>query len=390
MIALKLAYRNMLGAGIRTWLSVIVLAFTFIMIIMQFGFLEGWNIQASTDMRKWEIGGGQYWHSAYDPYDIFTLEDAHGIIPEEKLVNDAKSGYLPVLISQATIYPQGRMRTILMKGIDPGQDILDIPSSMLEGSFAQIPVIIGTGMAKSTKMNKGDITTIRWRDKNGTFDAAEIVIAGIFKTNVPAVDAGQVWMPLETMQTLTGMIGEATIITVSPEVISPETIPGWEFKDTQYLMSSILETIKTKSIGSSFIYMVLLGLGLLAVFDTQVLAIFRRQKEIGTYIAMGMTRRQVVALFTVEGAMHSVLALIVGAVFGIPLLMWLAKTGLAMPTGSESYGLAMAEKIYPSYGVGLVFATVLLVILTTTIVSYLPSRKISKMNPTEAIRGKIQ
>ena len=46
---------------------------------------------------------------------------------------------------------------------------------------------------------------------------------------------------------------------------------------------------------------------MLAIFDTQVLSIFRRQKEIGTYVALGMTRKQVVALFTVEGAMHSVL-----------------------------------------------------------------------------------
>ncbi len=61
-------------------------------------------------------------------------------------------------------------------------------------------------------------------------------------------------------------------------------------------------------------------MAMLAVFDTQVLSIFRRQKEIGTYVALGMTRGQVVKLFTIEGAMHSVLAALVGAVYGIPLL----------------------------------------------------------------------
>lgn len=389
MIALKLALRNLMGAGLRTWLSVFVLAMTFILIIMQFGFLEGWNLQASTDMKNWEIGGGQYYHSAYDPYDIFTLEDAHGEIPVSIAQGD-KNLYAPLLISQATIYPQGRMRTILMKGIDPDQTLLDIPSAMLKGDFEAVPVIIGTGMARSTKLNTGDITTIRWRDMNGTFDATEIVVAGIFKTNVPTVDAGQVWMPLETAQELTGMKNEATIITISPDIQDPQTLPGWEFKSIEFLMRSITDLIKTKSVGSSFIYFILLGLGLLAVFDTQVLSIFRRQKEIGTYIAMGMTRRQVVSLFTVEGAMHSLLALIVGAIFGIPFLAWLSTSGFAMPEGSESYGVAMAEKIYPTYGIGLVIFSVLLIVVTTTIVSYLPARKISKLNPTEAIRGKIQ
>jgi putative ABC transport system permease protein len=67
---------------------------------------------------------------------------------------------------------------------------------------------------------------------------------------------------------------------------------------------------------------------MLAVFDTQVLSIFRRQKEIGTYIALGYTRREVVGLFTVEGAMHSVLAAVVAALYGFPFLWWQAKGGM--------------------------------------------------------------
>jgi ABC-type antimicrobial peptide transport system permease subunit len=50
----------------------------------------------------------------------------------------------------------------------------------------------------------------------------------------------------------------------------------------------------------------------------------------------------------------------------------------------------VADKIYPVYSIGLVITTILLILLTTTIVSYLPSRRIAKMKPTEALRGKIQ
>jgi len=53
-------------------------------------------------------------------------------------------------------------------------------------------------------------------------------------------------------------------------------------------------------------------------------------------------------------------------------------------------GLPIAEKIYPAYSVGLILTVMILVIITTTIVSFLPSRKISKMKPTEAIKGKLQ
>jgi ABC-type antimicrobial peptide transport system permease subunit len=129
---------------------------------------------------------------------------------------------------------------------------------------------------------------------------------------------------------------------------------------------------------------------MLAIFDTQVLSIFRRQKEIGTYIALGYTRRQVVGLFTVEGAMHSILAALVAAAYGLPFLAWQAKVGWTMPIDVSEFGMAIAQTLYPVYSVGLVVSTTLIIVVVTSIVSYWPSRKIAKMNPTEALRGKIQ
>jgi ABC-type lipoprotein release transport system permease subunit len=145
-----------------------------------------------------------------------------------------------------------------------------------------------------------------------------------------------------------------------------------------------------KSIGGSLFFVILMSLAMLAIFDTQVLSIFRRQKEIGTHIALGMTQRQVIGLFTVEGALHSVLAAILAAIYGVPLLAYQASIGWTMPAGSDDFGMTIAETIYPAYSVGLVLGTTLIVLTTTTIVSYLPSRRIAKMKPTDAIRGKIQ
>ena len=43
MISFKLALRNLLGAGLRTWLNVIVLSFSFVVIIWMKGLLDGWD-----------------------------------------------------------------------------------------------------------------------------------------------------------------------------------------------------------------------------------------------------------------------------------------------------------------------------------------------------------
>ena len=390
MITLKLAYRNLIGAGLRTWLNVIVLSLSFVVIIWHKGFLEGWNRQARIDTIAWEIGGGQYWHHAYDPYDPFTITDSHGLSPD-KIQNKATAGNItPILISQATIYPEGRLQNILLKGIDPEQKILKIPSKLLKTDIEEIPAIIGTRMSKNNKLDIGDFVNVRWRDINGTFDAAELKITGTFKTNVPTIDNNQIWIPLERLQRMVQMTGEATIIVIGKNGQMTGDVPGWIFRDHDFLLDEIDRMVKQKSIGGFIMYIMLLSLAMLAIFNTQVLSIFRRQKEIGTVIALGMTRGQVIRLFTVEGAMHSIFAAAAAAVYGIPLLSLQAVKGFSMPQGMDDYGFAVAEKIFPVYSIGLVFGTTFIVLITATIVSFIPARRIAKMKPTDALRGKLQ
>ncbi|HPF02062.1 MAG TPA: FtsX-like permease family protein [Bacteroidales bacterium] len=389
MLSFKLALRNLLGAGLRTWLNVVVLSFSFIIIIWTKGMLEGWDRQAKSDMIKWEIAGGQLWHINYDPYDPLSLDDSHGKTPPGLTFSSSQPA-VPVLITQGTIYPEGRMLSVLVKGIPPDQKLLALPTDKLVNPDEEVPAIIGKTMAENAKLDTGDYVTLRWRDKNGTFDAKELKITAIFDTNVPTVDVGQIWIPIDDLQSMMLLPGEATLI-VTPENTGPiETNDEWTFRDHKFLLADIESIIRAKGSVGMIVWLILLMMAMLAVFDTQVLSIFRRQKEIGTCVALGMTRGQVVKLFTMEGAMHSVLAAIVGAIYGIPLLLLQAKKGINIPLESSDFGLAMAEKLYPVYSAALIAVTVLIVMTVTTIVSYWPSRKIAKLNPTEALRGRIQ
>ncbi len=390
MLAIKLAWRNLIGAGLRTWLNVFILSLSFIVIILHKGFLDGWQQQARKDTIEWQIGGGQYWQKNYDPYDPFRLDEAHSPIPSEIQSKIASESAVPVLIMQAVIYPEGRMHSVLLKGIKPEQKFLKLPSGKLKQNIAEIPAIIGTRMAASLNLKEGSLVMVRWRDTNGAFDAAEIKISAVFKTNVPAVDNGQIWIPLKRLQQMMQLPGEASILIISPELKADLNNPDWTYKSTKSLLTEIDNIIRQKAIGGAVLYAILILLALLAIFDTQVLSVFRRQKEIGTHMALGMTRWQVIRLFTVEGAMYSVLALIVGALYGIPLLHFLATHGIAMPKGSDGYGLAIAEKLFPVFGTGLVLTTSIIIFFSAVIVSYLPAKKISKMNPADAVRGRVR
>lgn len=390
MLAIKLAIKNLLGAGLRTFLNTFILSVAFVVIIMQNGFIQGWNKQARTDSIEWDYAKGQYWQENYDPYDPFTLEEAHTVIPEDFYTARSEGAIAPILVTQATIYPEGRLKSILLKGIDPDQKTLAIPTAGLKTENGEIPAIIGSRMAMSIKANVGDYLLVRWRDANGMFDATEIVIKEIFATNVPAIEQGQIWIPIEDLQGLMGLGNEATLIAVGEDKLAGLEISGWEFQSPDVLLAPLDAMIKSKSIGNGVFYFILLALALLAIFDTQVLSIFRRQKEIGTFIAMGMTRKQVIGVFTVEGTMHAVGALILGAAWGIPALFKLSTTGFKMPEGVDQMGVPITESIIPYYSLALVLGSVIIVVITTAIVSWMPARKIAKMNPNDAIRGKIQ
>ena len=385
-----LVFRNLIGNGLKTWLNVFILSLAFVLIIFMQGMIQGWDRQAMRDTIHWEIADGQYWNEKYDPFDPFTLDSATSPVPKEFL-NEQNNGQIePILIVPGTIYPSGRSMAVMMKGIRTDQNLLDLPTTLLQSDDStEINAIIGSAMANQAGLMENDYVTMRWRDANGTFEAQDVRISGIFKTFVPAVDVGQIWLSLEKLQKMTLNQGKATILVKSKEV-KPQTIDGWNFKNVDELTQTLRETLQSKVIGQSIFYIIFLMLGLLAVFDTQTLSIFRRQREIGTFVALGMTQKDVMRLFTLEGTMNAVLAVLLGAIYGIPIFIYYAKYGIPMPSGTSEFGVAISDKIFPAFPPLLILGSILIILLATALVSYLPARKIARMSPTDAIRGKIQ
>jgi ABC-type lipoprotein release transport system permease subunit len=389
MLILKLAIRNILSAGLRTWLNVIALSFAFVAIISLQGFYDGLNDQVEHATVDALYGGGQYWQKGYDPYDPLSLEDAHAPIHPQLQTLIGEKAATPILIRTATIYPQGRFLSIILKGIDPDQTILSVPSSLLRTGPDGIPGLIGSRMAKSAGLKKGDLVTVQWRDVHGTFDARDVRIVEVFSTTVQDIDNEQIWIPLDQLQQFTHMTNQATIVVLKKGIAPVNNISGWEFKNLGFLLQDLHAMVRMKSIQGSIMYLLLLFLAMLAIFDTQVLSIWRRRKEMGTLMALGMTRTKIIELFTLEGALHSLLAALVGAFYGIPLLAYIANKGFALPPQTDNFGFAIGEKLFPAYSPALVAGTTLLVCFVTTIVSFLPTRKIAHLKPTDALRGKL-
>ena len=386
----NLSIKNIVGAGMRTWLNVFVTAVSFFMIIFVSGMYDGMRSHAKQVTIDTEVAGGAYWHPEYDPLDAFSYEDSHGVPPVEirELIENEKA--FSILVSQASIYPNGRMMPVMMKGIEPEQSIVNIPTkSLLKEADGLIPVLMGSGMAKYTKLKVGDSFAIRWLDANKTYDADEGVVIHIMETENFKVDVGTIWIPLERAQTMLDMENEATFVTFDKNISTVKDKGKWIYRDVNYLMRDMEAMIEADEPGAQIMYLILLALAGMGIFNSQILSIFRRRKEIGTLMAVGMTRFRVVGLFTLEGGMNAFFALIMTLILGGPVFIYFALYGIPLPIDYSEMGLIVAKRLIPVYSMGLFVTTTIFISFVVLILSYLPSRRIAKMKPTDALRGKV-
>ena len=386
----KIALKNLLGARLRTFLNVFVTAFSFFLILFMSAMYDGMLQHAKQVTMNTEIAGGAYWHPEYDPLDPITFENAHSVPPTaiQALVDQKKA--FPVLVSQASIYPGGRIMPTIMKGIPPGQNIVNMPTDALFGhKDIAIPVLIGKGMASESKLEVGDVFTIRWLDADLTYDANEGTVVHIMDTENFKLDIGHIWIPLNKAQSMLAMEREATYVTYEKGVPPVQDKGDWIPRDINYLVQDMEAAIEADKPGAQIMYLILLALAAMGIFNAQVLSIFRRGREIGTLMAIGMTRSRVVGLFTLEGGLNAVLAAVATFIFFGPVLWYFGVYGIPLPIDYSEMGLIMAKRLMPVYTIGLVISTTILVSIIVLIVSYIPSRRIAKMKPTNALRGKV-
>ena len=385
----KIAIKNLLGARLRTILNVFVTSFSFFIILLMSGMYDGMLQHAKNVTIDTEIAGGAYWNPNYDPLDPMSFEDAHSIIPNEikSLVDQQKA--FPVLVSQVSIYPGGRIMPAILKGIPPNQNIVKMPTQSLNGfNDGTIPVLIGKGMAQNTKLNVGDSFTIRWLDINSTYDADEGTVVYIMDTENFKLDMGHIWIPLDIAQSMLAMEDQATYVTYEKGLSVVNNKGDWTIRDVDYLVQDMEAIIEADKPGAQKMFMILLALAAMGIFNAQVLSIFKRGREIGTLMALGMTRLRVVALFTLEGGLNAILSAVATLIIFGPILWYFGTSGIPLPIDYTEMGLIMAKRLIPVYSIGLILSTMILVSIIVLIVSYMPSRKISNMNPTDALRGK--
>ena len=383
----QIALKNFLRQGMRSFLNVIVTALAMVAVVFNLSLYNGFQDQAVRNMVSTDVAGGHYRTPNFDILAPMEWEDQTFKIPEA-FSDLSSSDKAEVLVLQGQIFPNRRLFPVQLRGLDMQQNLLDLPLSKLEEWQAPvdgvIPIIIGKQMAGKSHLHIGDGVVLRWRDRFGAVDALDAKVVDVVPLINPRIDEGVVWMRLDHLRQITHRENEVSWVAVKE---FQGTIVSTEYQEPEILLKDILDLIRQDRKYAVIIWVILIFLAGISVFNTQYLNIFKRQREIGTLMAFGMPPNRVVRLFTVEGSLAAFSAVLVALVLGTVILGWFQSVGLDVSHLAESQ-IPIRENIFLKIKPLEVILSILVIVTIMILVAWVPVRKISRVDPTQALRGR--
>jgi putative ABC transport system permease protein len=243
----------------------------------------------------------------------------------------------------------------------------------------QQEVMLGELLAGSLNKIVGDTIDLQ---------GSSFAVVGIFRSG-SALEAGAIIMPLDEMQSLSGMTGKVTAFHVqlkpAPAGVSPaqwrqqaedaveHALPGLRAVPAAERASNnqLVVLAHAAAWGTSLIALLVAALG---IANTMAMSVFERTKEIGVLRAMGWSRRRVMALILLEAAALGAAGGGVGMLLGWGALHVLAT----LPQTASIVSTALPMRTLLD---GLLMATIVGVLAGSV-----PAWRGAQLSPVEALR----
>ena len=231
--------------------------------------------------------------------------------------------------------------------------------------------IVGSQYAVMNNLSIGDSVSI----SNTNFK-----IVGTYETGSIFVD-GAIYVPLDTLQNLTGTDGVSSVLVKTDEGAN-DTLISDEIEDKHYdlttltseemslMMNDVSSILDTASLAVSGLAIIV---GAIGIVNTMVMTVYERTKEIGVLKSIGWKPKRILLMIMGETLVLTTLSFIVGAIFGILV----SEIGVLL-IGSDKFSLGFNPNTFI-----LAFGITIFVGLVGGIY---PAYKASKLAPTEALR----
>src|SRR5205814_9390082 len=117
----------------------------------------------------------------------------------------------------------------------------------------------------------------------------------------------------------------------------------YEVNTWEELFPFVKDLLNTQDVLFNLVTTIFLVVVLLGIVNAMLMSVLERVREIGTMLAVGMRRRQIVSLFVLEGMVLGALGGAIGVAIGFLAVHLMAQVGIDLPAP----GSTTASVIHP-------------------------------------------
>ena len=227
-------------------------------------------------------------------------------------------------------------------------------------------------------------------DKDGALNGENVVLGGTFPSFSPG-DKRVGLVPLVIAQRVLRMEGRVTEYGIAvdslaeadavKDALQAKLGPDYEVHTWSELFPFIKSLNGTQDFIFSIISAVFLAVVLLGILNAMLMTVLERTREIGTMLAVGMRRKQIIRLFMLEGAVIGTAGVMLGLAVGLALVTWFNHHGIPLPAPGASVDSIVRPYVTTRFIVGIFAGTPLGAALATL----WPAWRASRLRPVEAL-----
>jgi len=412
----KLAYKNLFRHKLRTFVSIIAIAFAVMIVVFARGYIVGMIDSVFADHIQYNSGHIKIIDQEYQqqerllplnyPVDGFNDQGLDKMIASLKEI-DKIDMVIPRLKYGAMISTGDELVTMNGWGVDPAKEVqfTGIENNLVEGRMVetgQLEVVMGTTLLEKIDRQVGEKVTVLSNTAFNSLKGVTFKIVGSLETGIKMLDEIVFYLPLDQAQRILYMEEQVTelLLVAEDRKLVDQVLPevrellarnsdvdkylALGYKET----SDLLPFMELAKLIYNQVYIFLVLLASIVVINTMIMIVKERTKEIGMMSALGLESKRILQLFVIEGAIMGVIGSFLGAVSGSIINGYLSVTGIDFSSALSGFSsdIIMNSIIYPASSTGnTIFAFVLGVIIVT-IACIIPARRAVKLEPTEAMR----
>jgi len=412
-----MAWRNVWRNWRRTVIAGIAIALGLTLILVFDGFLGGMNEALYGNTVKLQGGHVQVHAPGFrekaNRLPLLPLADA-GAAVEAALAQPEVVAVSQRIETGGMVSSREGTMSVAITGIEPEQEapVSLVAENVVQGRWLEggdeDVLLIGAALAERLEVTIGDRVTLVGRATHQQMRRRTMTIVGIYDLGIPDVEKSLVYVSLLEAQTLFDLRDQATEVAIYLEQVGQEppvverlqtalgcgsSPPGCEVDAWDTLDPSTKQMMELEAQVMDVFGLVILLIAGVGILNLMLMAVFERTREIGLLAAMGLKRRETVALFLLEGVLIGLLGALAGCVLGGVIGAYYGRVGIdfmALYGGvdiGEYSGLIglMGDRLYLRIGIDVLARRALTVGVIAALASLYPAWQASRREPAEAL-----